>query len=417
MKIIVAHEGKQHSFRTAEALQQKGYLYRYITTIYDKPWSLTRIVKHLLRGDAQKKCASHRTEALPDDMVKQLCEGRSLLRLFLSKVPQVYKHFPRYYDWLHDSFGRSVAEYAIKHEVDAVIMYDTNANECWKILKERAPHIKRIMDVTIANRLFMKENYLHDMEQTRDMGLREEQAELWNEANCRRYLAEIEDTDEFLVASNVVKRSLRYSGVSEEKMHLAPYGVDVNKFEFIEKKPMQKPLRMVYVGQVCYRKGIHHLLKVMDRFADGEVQLSLAGSITPPILPLVDQYRERTDVRFLGFVTRDRLARLYQESDVFVFPTLGEGYGMVVLEALSCGVPCIVSDLAGGDDAIEDGVNGFRFKAGDDDDLYEKIRWFIDHPDRLPEMSSRSRQSVIHQDWQSYYDHVTHAIETILGRS
>ena len=71
MDIIVAHEGKQHSFRTAEALLQKGYLFKYITTIYDKPFSLTRIVKYLLRGDAKKKCASHRDEALPDDMVLQ----------------------------------------------------------------------------------------------------------------------------------------------------------------------------------------------------------------------------------------------------------------------------------------------------------------------------------------------------------
>lgn len=413
MKIIVAHEGKQHSFRTAEALLQKGYLYKYITTIYDKPHSLTRAVKHLLRGDAKKKCASHRDEALPDNMVLQYCEWKGLLRLFLSKIPALYKYFPHYYDWLHDSFGRRVAEYAIRNNVDAVIMYDTNANECWKILREKAPQIRRIQDVSIANRLFMKENFIKDIEQTHDENIKEEQTELWNENNCKRYLEEIRDSEYFLIASNVVKRSMMFSGVKEEQMFMAPYGVDFNKFNFVQKQPLQKPLKLVYVGQVNYRKGIHHLLKVMDSFKEDEVELFLAGGYTETI-PFYKQYKGRKNIHFLGFVTRDILAKLYQKCDVFVFPTLGEGYGLVILEALSCGVPCIVSDLAGGDDAIIEGYNGFKFEAGNDVELESKIQWFLDNPDKLPEYSSNSRKSVEKQTWQSYYDCVVKAVETII---
>lgn len=413
MKIIVAHEGKQHSFRTAEALLQKGYLFKYITTIYDKPFSLTRIVKHILRGDAKKKCASHRTSAIPDDMVLQYCEWKGVLRLFLSKIPSLYKHFPHYYDWLHDSFGKRVAEYAIKNNVDAVIMYDTNANECWKILKEKAPSIKRILDVSIANRLFMKENFIKDMEQTHDNNIKEEQEELWDENNCKRYLEEIKDSDYFLIASNVVKRSMMFSGVREDQMFMAPYGVDSHKFNFVEKESLQLPLKLVYVGQVNYRKGIHHLLNVMDSFKENEVELYMAGGYNDTT-PLYQQYKDRRNIHFLGFVTRDVLANLYQKCDVFVFPTLGEGYGLVILEALSCGVPCIVSDLAGGDDAIIEGVNGFKFKAGNDDDLYSKIKWFLDNPEQMPKYSINSRKSVEKQTWQSYYDGVVKALDLIL---
>lgn len=413
MDIIVAHEGKQHSFRTAEALLQKGYLYKYITTIYDKPFSLTRIVKYLLRGDAKKKCASHRDEALPDDMVLQYCEWKGLLRLFLSKIPVLYKHFPHYYDWLHDSFGRGVAEYAIKNNVDAVIMYDTTANECWKILKEKAPSIKRILDVSIANRLFMKDNFIKDMEQTHDYNIKDEKADLWDENNCKRYLEEIKDSDYFLIASNVVKRSMMFSGVREDQMFMAPYGVDSHKFNFVEKESLQLPLKLVYVGQVNYRKGIHHLLNVMDSFKENEVELYMAGGYNDTT-PLYQQYKDRRNIHFLGFVTRDVLANLYQKCDVFVFPTLGEGYGLVILEALSCGVPCIVSDLAGGDDAILNGYNGFKFEAGNDLDLKNKIQWFIDNPDKLPEYSRNSRLSVEKQTWQSYYDGVVKALDLIL---
>ena len=228
-------------------------------------------------------------------------------------------------------------------------------------------------------------------------------------------MEEIKDSEYFLIASNVVKRSMMFSGVKENQMFLAPYGVDFNKFEFIQKQPLKSPLKLVYVGQVNYRKGIHHLLKVMERFGDGQVELYLAGGYSEST-PIYQDYKDKKNIHFLGFVTRDVLASLYQKSDVFVFPTLGEGYGLVILEALSCGVPCIVSDLAGGDDAIIEGVNGFKFKAGNDDDLYSKIKWFLDNPEQMPKYSINSRKSVEKQTWQSYYDCVIKAVENILNK-
>lgn len=282
-------------------------------------------------------------------------------------------------------------------------------------VKERAPHIKRIQDVSIANRLFMKENFIRDIKQTGNENIKDEQIELWDDNNCKRYLEEIKDSEYFLIASNVVKRSMKFSGVRESQMFLAPYGVDFNKFVFVQKQSLELPLKLVYVGQVNYRKGIHHLLKVMEKFGDGQVELYLAGGYSEST-PIYQDYKDKKNIHFLGFVTRDVLASLYQKSDVFVFPTLGEGYGLVILEALSCGVPCIVSNLAGGDDAIIEGVNGFKFKAGNDDDLYSKIKWFLDNPQQLPQFSVNSRKSVEKQTWQSYYDCVVQAVENILKK-
>lgn len=414
MKIIVAPQGKQHSFRTAEGLYSQGRLFKYITTIYDRPGSLTRIVKHLLRGNLKKKCASHRDNNLPDDMVVQFCEREALLRLLLSKFPSFYKRFPHFYDWLHDRFGKHVAEYAIRHNVDAVIMYDTNANACFRILKENAPHIKRILDVSIANRIWMKQNYTKDIEQTHDDGLRQEQHILWDERNIIRYKEEFELSQYFLVGSKMVERSLLFSGVKAEQVFLARYGVDVSKFQFIPKKDISLPLKLLFVGQVNYRKGIHHLLKVVSEFAQDKIELFLAGAYNPDA-PFYNLYKNRTNIHFLGFVTRDALAALYQECDVFVFPTLGEGYAMVVLEALSCGMPCIVSDLAGGNEAILEGKNGFEFHAGDDEALKSKIQWFIDNPGELPRMSLESRKSVEQQTWNDYYDMLNKAINKIFS--
>jgi glycosyltransferase involved in cell wall biosynthesis len=109
------------------------------------------------------------------------------------------------------------------------------------------------------------------------------------------------------------------------------------------------------------------------------------------------------------------LAMLYQESDVFVFPTLGEGFGLVVLESLSCGVPVICSDLAGGNDAIIDGYNGFVFEGLDENKLKQTIEWFIQNRHELTQMSENARKTALNYTWEHYYDRLNAAIVQIMN--
>lgn len=401
MKIIVAHPGKQHSFKTAEALYKNDNLFKYITTVYDGPKSFTSLLKYFLKDQLLKKTNSRKSKQLPPSKIIQFNEIFGLLNIFILKVPFLKKYHSFFSNFMTDQFGIKVAKYAIKHNVDAVIMYDTNSNKCWSILEKKAPHIKRVLDVTIASRLFMKQNYISDMEKTGDNYFKIEQRHLWNEKNIERYKDEFKRSELFIVASNVVKKSLLFSGISEDRIELIPYGVDIEQFEFKKQEVLKLPLKLIYVGEISYRKGIHHLLKTISEFKNDQVELFLCGDYNTKS-KLFNQYKDISNIHFLGFVTRDILATQYASSNVFVFPTLGEGYGLVILEALSVGLPCIVSDLAGGNDAITNGLNGFEFRAGDNDALKSHIQWFIDNPDKISEMSINSRNSVMDQTWDSY---------------
>lgn len=170
----------------------------------------------------------------------------------------------------------------------------------------------------------------------------------------------------------------------------------------------------MFVGQVNYRKGIHHICKVAKEMGNA-VELFLAGPFDSES-KIYEKYKNCDNIHFCGFVTRDKLAGLYNDCDVFVFPTLGEGYGLVILEALSCGVPCIVSNLAGGDDAIVNGENGFVFNAGDDNDLKKKIEWFIEHPGEIERMSYASRKSVENLTWDAYHKAVSNTLSKIINK-
>jgi glycosyltransferase involved in cell wall biosynthesis len=129
---------------------------------------------------------------------------------------------------------------------------------------------------------------------------------------------------------------------------------------------------------------------------------------------IVKRYTNASNIHFAGYVTRDVLAAYYQQCDIFVFPTLGEGYGLVLLEALSCGLPVICSDLAGGNDAITDGYNGFVFEGGNNDALKEKIEWFIQHREKISQMSKNARKTAMNYSWEHYYNKLNLAIKHIM---
>ena len=185
-KIIVAHPGKQHSFQLATALKNEDMLYKYITTVYDKKGSLTAVSKKFLKGKLKRKANTRSIDTLNDNDIIQFYELLGLILIFISKIPYCKTIWEKLNNKIGDMFGKKVAKYDIKHNVDAVICYDTNCTKLFKILKEKAPNIKRIMDVSIANRLYMKEVFIKDIKTTGNDKLKKEQKRLWNNKYLKR---------------------------------------------------------------------------------------------------------------------------------------------------------------------------------------------------------------------------------------
>jgi glycosyltransferase involved in cell wall biosynthesis len=413
-KIIVAHSGKQHSFQTANALNKHGHLYKYITTVYDKPWSWTRLLTFLLIGKNKKKASTRKNYDLKEERIKQFYELRGLILLLASRIPFFLKLFPSYFQYVHNSFGRKVAFYAIQKKVDAVIMYDTDASYCFEILRKKAPHIKRILDASIANRLFLKPIYEQDDLFFKDSRILKEQIYELNRKNLENIEKEFSLANYFLVGSHFVKQSLEYSCVANEQIYIVPYGVNVTRFNCAYRKENRLPLKLIFVGSVLYRKGIHHLLKVVSQFSEKEVFLTIVGGFSQNM----DYYRyaKCKNIHFTGFVTHDTLSNLYNQADVFVLPSLAEGFAQVSLEAMSCGLPVICTENSGCNDAVVDFENGFVIKAGDRAALKNRIEWCIQNRDKLPVMGENARRTALNYTWNHYYNNLNAAIEQIMEK-
>ena len=150
LRIIVAHPGKQHSYKLASALKRNGMLLFYATTIYDKHSSLImRLVKLLLSGDNRKRAKTRRNNDLDDNDVVLICEVFGFIEALLVRIDKNHNIYRRFQAWNAKRFGLQLAKLAIKKQADTIICYDSNASSCFDYLKKHAPHIKRIMDVSI----------------------------------------------------------------------------------------------------------------------------------------------------------------------------------------------------------------------------------------------------------------------------
>ena len=411
MKVLLVHPGKQHSFETAKALKDAGVFYKYVTTVYDKKYSLTHKFKSLLRGKNLKKANTRSCLYLNDDDIIQIYELWGLLVLLVSKISFLSKLYFHLNLSLSNHFADKAAKIAVREDVDAIIVYDGISRKGLEYIKKKAPHIKTIMDVSISMRPFMKANFERDMDVYHHDVFYEEEAYLWINKYEQVIRNELKYVDFFFVPSKIVCQSLAYCGVEKGKVRIVPYGVNTSLFDFCKKEYIdQTPLKLIYVGQISYRKGLHHILSIIKRYYKNIVEISLAGAFNEHN-SIYKQYKESSNIHFLGFVTRDILAKEYQNADVFVFPTLGEGYGMVVLEALSTGTPVLISNLAGGNDAITNYENGIVYDGLSEKKLKESLDWFIANKKLLPQMSMNARNMALKYTWEQY--HKNYAFELL----
>ncbi|MFZ7942503.1 glycosyltransferase family 4 protein [Neobacillus sp. 19] len=414
-KIIVVHPGQQHSYHLATALKNNGLLYKYITTVYNKKGSFTNNVLRFLKGNNKKRGEARHSDNIPDNDILLFCEIRGLLSLLILRVSFLKKFWPRWNDYLNDSFGKKVAKYAIKNNVDIVISYDNNSSELFGLLKLKAPNITCVLDCSAANRLYVRLLYENEMKKNKQEELCLENPELFNGRVLERIKREIKLADYFLVPSQFVKKSLEISGINSESILVAPYGVDINHFRGIGSSNSNYEMKIVflYVGRITYAKGLNYLLDSFSKINNTEIELRLVGnySITPG---LYEKYKDHPKITFLGNVMHNEMKKIYSQADVLIIPSLNEGMSLSGLEGWSCGLPLICTMNSGVNDFVENYKNGIVIPAGDSNALTKAILWFINNQDKLKEMKDYARKAAENLSWETYNNNIYKEIKRIL---
>jgi glycosyltransferase involved in cell wall biosynthesis len=400
-KIIVAHPGKQHSYRVAEALEKSGLLFKYVTTVYDADNSKwMKLVKKVIKGDELNRASKRKMKTVPDSKVVQFYEFEGLLLLLALRIDKKQIFTPRYESCISVRFQRKLAKYIIKNGVGVVISYDTNSTVLFDILQKKAPKVIRIIDDAHPNRNYLYKVYNEKMESCKEFAKTYESCGfLTNKKVADTYGVESRKADIHIVASGFSKESVKFNGISDSQIIFAPYGVDNVSFKPL-KKEYDKGLKVLFVGEVNQRKGIAQILEAAKALASYDIDFNIVGRGGDYHSEVYVPYEKY--VHFRGHVSFEDLKEYYGKSHIFIFPSMGEGFGLVLLEALAAGLPLIASKNCGGPDIIEEGVNGFTIEAGNTDELIDKILWFYNNMDKLPQMQENAIKSIEDKGWDAY---------------
>ncbi|NLN59383.1 MAG: glycosyltransferase family 4 protein [Deltaproteobacteria bacterium] len=188
-----------------------------------------------------------------------------------------------------------------------------------------------------------------------------------------------------LAISNLVKEQIMtHYRVPEEKIVVIYNSVDTTRFNpFLAdsfKGEMRKELAIkpgekviLFMGNNYKLKGLPLLLEALTRIKDRSFVLVVAGTdLTDPYRHFANQHHIGGQVRFIGHYEYPE--RLYAAADIFLFPSHGDTFGNVCLEAMACGVPVIVSRTAGASEIIDHGLNGYVLRTGESEELAARIK-------------------------------------------
>jgi len=305
-----------------------------------------------------------------------------------TRVASIYDSYIR----VGASFARKVRDDLKKRcsELPRIFFsYDTSALELFEWLEERGVH--RILGQIDANAAHFK--ILLD-EQTYWPGWSTRPLAIPNEYIERRR-AEWSKASRIIVNSEFSRSALLNEGVSCDKIDVIPLAFegDASKSHLLNSEVRRRrtsdPLRILFLGQVTLAKGIQYLIQAAKLLAHAKIEINVVGGIG-----ISEQAIAAcpSNIRFHGPVSRGAVGRWLENSDIFVFPTLSDGFGMTQLEAMHAGLPVISTFSCGR--VVRSGVDGLVVPARDADALANAILRFYDDADFLSSCSNEARRRV-----------------------
>ena len=223
----------------------------------------------------------------------------------------------------------------------------------------------------------------------------------WPEKYYRQLCDEPNLANGWVAASTYTARTLAESGVPIEKIHVVPYGVDTSAFTKRTHAPKSnQPFRILFIGSLIQRKGLSYLLDAVRELKSRDVKLFLCGRGTVDS-DLIGSYSD-LDIEVNIGLPRDELVQLAHSCDVFVLPSLIEGFAHVIVEAMACGLPIITTDHTCGPDILTEGEDGFIVPIRDARAIATKLQWGIENRAELAAMGDKAATQAATLTWERF---------------
>ena len=217
---------------------------------------------------------------------------------------------------------------------------------------------------------------------------------------------ECEIADRIMVGSSFARQSFVELGYDASRIVVTPYGVDAGQFTPRSEPRRDGVFRVLFVGQIGQRKGVSYLFQGYEKFRRPDSELHVVGGYSPGH-EVYARYQHL--YRHTPHIPHKDLPSLFREADVFVFPSLVEGMGLVVLEAMACGVP-VIATTHGPGDIVRDGLDGFFVPIRDADAIANRLDQLYRDPSLREQMGRNAREQASRFTWQAYAQRAADAV-------
>lgn len=339
MSVAVVHTGARDGYQVAQAFSERGLLSRLVTTAYST--NVTASLAHLIDLSAKLEEA-RKNSALSSTAVASLW-GTELADKLLRKITPDIAHvaIARFFE---RRFALSAATIANRSEsITTVVSY----NYCAQYVFPRVEHgVRKI--------LFQCHPHPHAVVKLHNdlrcsganTGLELERELSWGSKYLLGLAREASYADRILCPSSLVKATLIEAGIEPDSIAVAPYGVRDDATAPLEPRSRAAKRSLLFVGQLVARKGAHLLATLAETLPQREfsIRVIARGFIDPQI---VRRLSSQPHVELHLNVPRTKLLAAYAAADLFLFPSLLEGFGLVLLDAVGTGVPSIATTTTG----------------------------------------------------------------------
>jgi len=226
----------------------------------------------------------------------------------------------------------------------------------------------------------------------------------------RRTAAVLKDADAVIALTDDMRNELQR--ICPREIHVISNGVDTERFERVSREDARHQLGIepaqkivLYVGRFYPVKGVKYLIAAMQRIRNEEANAKLIlvgyGSDEGDLRKSVEELGLSDCVRFVGAVQNDMIPVYMVASDVFVLPSLSEGFPMVSLEAMAAALPIVATDVGGVSSIVEEGINGSLVKPRDAAQIADKVSSILCDPELSHFISTNNKKKAQRYTWDS----------------
>jgi glycosyltransferase involved in cell wall biosynthesis len=409
--VLLSHPtGNANAREAAKALNDAALLSEYWTSVY---WRREHVVNAVLPPSLSRELGRRAfPQVRPGQVHVHPWEEVARLLAIRFGLSGLVKHEVGRFsvDAIYRSLDRRVAT-RLKHKpkVSAVYAYEDGAVESFRVAQDLG--IKTIYELPIGywrswRELTEQETALQP-EWAMTLPGNSDSAEKHNRKD-----EELVRASRILVPSQYVRETLRGAGFLKAQITVVPYGAPTVKIP-VERssRSLGRKLRVIFIGSLGQRKGVSYLLDAIQQLGSS-VELTLIGRRVGECRPLDSALKVH---RWIPSLSHAEVLQELQHHDVMAFPSLFEGFGLVVLEAMACGVPVIATPNGAAPDIIHDGQDGFIVPIRDSHALAEKLELLSNDRALLAYMSHAARRTAAQHSWQLYRERLAEIVRRTLA--